>query len=170
MKRVLLVIPVLLLLVLLVSPVATGSQGPAGNATYCVVVGEAEPRDKAEDIRRAVNDAFSNLLDTVEQKQKEKWAKADDWWNTLTQLLDAIGKSLEAGLSIFHQAMAFLFSILQYLPVIIPLHVIAAFTESPEKGVSVINFYVSLGKKLVDLVIKVLHALISLFDAITPFT
>lgn len=107
---------------------------------------------------------------TPPQQQKQSWGPANDWFKTFNDLLSAAGQGLSAGVSIFISAMSFLLNILQYLPLIIPLHIIAAFIDSPERGVSAINFYVSLGRKLIDLVVKIVHAIISLLDAVTPFT
>lgn len=105
-----------------------------------------------------------------QQQQKPSWGPANDWFKTFNDLLNAIGQGLSAGVSIFTSALSFLLSILQYLPLIIPLHIISAFIDSPTKGVEVINFYLSMGRKLIDLVVKIVHAIISLLDAVTPFT
>ena len=105
-----------------------------------------------------------------QEPQRPSWAPANDWFKTFNDLLNAVGQGLQAGVSIFISALSFLLNILQYLPLIIPLHIIAAFIDSPERGVSAINFYVSLGRRLIDLVVKIVHAIISLLDAVTPFT
>lgn len=104
------------------------------------------------------------------QQQKQSWAPANDWFKTFNDLLNSVGQGLSAGVSIFITALSFLVNILQYLPIIIPLHIVAAFIDSPERGVSAINFYISLGRKLIDLVVKLIHAIVSLIDAVTPFT
>lgn len=105
-----------------------------------------------------------------QQQQKPSWGPANDWFRLLNDVLNAVGQGFQAGVSIFVSSLSFLLSILQYLPIIIPLHIVTAFIDSPERGVSAINFYVSLGRKLIDLVVKIAHAIVSLLDAITPFT
>ena len=109
-------------------------------------------------------------LESSPQSKKPIWDRAKEWWDRFNELLNSVVQGLQAGLSVFVSALSFLLSILQYLPLIIPLHIIGAFIDSPEAGISAISFYISLGRKLIDLVIKVVHVLVSLFDAITPFT
>lgn len=113
---------------------------------------------------------YPSLESPSPQSQKPVWDRVKEWWDRFNELLNSVVQGLQAGLSIFTNALLFLLNILQYLPLIIPVHIIGAFIDSPERGLSAINFYISLGRKLIDLVIKVVHVLVSLFDAITPLT
>lgn len=117
-----------------------------------------------------VNVQLFPVAGTPPQQQKPSWGPANDWFSTFNDLLNSVGKGLQAGVSIFVSALSFLLSILQYLPLIMGLHIVTAFIDSPERGVSAINFYLSLGRKLIDVVVQIVHVIVSLLDAVTPFT
>jgi hypothetical protein len=97
------------------------------------------------------------------------WNDFLGWINYLIYLLIQVGTGMGVALSVFVSAVGFLLQIAPYVLMIIPLHVLTSFMESPEKGISAINFYISVGRKIIDLMIKIIHAIVSIIDAIIPF-
>jgi hypothetical protein len=96
------------------------------------------------------------------------WSDFWGWVNFFIYLLGEVAKAIPTAISIFVHAVAYLVQISPFLLVIIPLHILFAFIEDPTKGVQAINFYIGLGRRLIDLLIKIVQAIVSIIDAIIP--
>jgi len=102
-------------------------------------------------------------------KPKPTWNPANDWFNFFNNLINTVSQGLDIAISIFTTVISYLLQIIPYIAIIIPLHIIFAFANSPTEGIAVINFYIGLARKLLDLVIQVVQVIVSLLDAIIPF-
>jgi hypothetical protein len=96
------------------------------------------------------------------------WSDFWGWVNFFIYLLSEVAKAIPTAISVFVNAVAYLIQISPFLLVIIPLHIIFSFIEDPAKGVQAINFYIGLGRKLIDLLIKIVQAIVSIIEAIIP--
>jgi hypothetical protein len=96
------------------------------------------------------------------------WNDFWGWINFLMYLLSEVAKAIPTAISVFINAVAYLVQIAPFLLVIIPLHILFSFIEDPAKGIEAINFYISLGRKLIDLLIKIVQTIVSIIDAIIP--
>jgi hypothetical protein len=96
------------------------------------------------------------------------WSDIAGWVNFFLYLLSEVAKAIPTALSIFANAVMYLLQISPFLLLIIPLHIIFSFIEDPARGVSTINFYVSLARKFIDLLVKIAHAIIDLIGHVIP--
>jgi hypothetical protein len=104
----------------------------------------------------------------VEPPPIPSWSDFWGWINFLIYLLGEVAKAIPTAISVFINAVAYLVQIAPFLLVIIPLHILFSFIEDPTKGIQTINFYISLGRKLIDLLIKIVQTIVSIIDAIIP--
>jgi len=100
--------------------------------------------------------------------QPPAWNDVSGWFNYLSYLAGKFADWVGVALQIIISAMSYLLSILPYLAFIIPLHIIGGFIQGIDKGVAVINFYVGLGRRIFDLFIKVVQAILELIDNLIP--
>jgi hypothetical protein len=98
-----------------------------------------------------------------------EWHDVGGWANFLVYLVSEVGKAIPTALSIFANAVMYLLQISPFLLLIIPLHIVFSFIEDPSRGISTINFYVSLARKFIDLLVKIAHAIVDLIGHIIPF-
>jgi hypothetical protein len=97
------------------------------------------------------------------------WNDFLGWFNFLLYLLNKVAEAMPTALSIFANAVVYLLQIAQLLLLIIPLHIIFSFVEDPQRGVSTINFYISLARKIIDLLVQLIHAIIDFIGHVIPF-
>ena len=98
-----------------------------------------------------------------------EWHDVGGWVNFFLYLLNEVAKAIPTALSIFASAVMYLLQISPFLLLIIPLHIIFSFIEDPSRGVNTINFYISLARKIIDLLVKIVHAIVDLLGHIIPF-
>jgi len=91
------------------------------------------------------------------------------WFNFLIYLLVQVARAIPPALSVLAVSISYLLQIAPFLLVIIPLHILAAFVYDPIVGVKTLSFYIELAKKIIDLLIRALHALIDLIGHLIPF-
>jgi hypothetical protein len=97
-----------------------------------------------------------------------EWSDFWGWVNFLIYLLSEVAKAVPIAISVFVNAVAYLIQISPFLLVIIPLHILLAFVHDPVEGVKAIGFYIGLGRKLIDLLVKIVQAIVSIIDALIP--
>jgi hypothetical protein len=104
---------------------------------------------------------------------EEKW-NPPEWWDILgwieylLKLLGIFVKGLGTGIYIVALMIAHLLTLVPYLTLLIPLHIITSFIYSPVSGIKTIRFYLELGRKLYDLFIKVVQAIAQFIQAVKP--
>jgi hypothetical protein len=96
------------------------------------------------------------------------WSDWLGWLNFLVYILNEVAKAVPIAISVFVNAVAYLIQISPFLLVIIPLHILLAFVHDPVEGVKAIGFYIGLGRKLIDLLVKIVQAIVSIIDALIP--
>ena len=97
-----------------------------------------------------------------------EWYDIQGWIAYLGYLVGILGQYVGAGLQVFLTVMGYFVQALPFILAIIPVHIIVSFIESPDKGVDTIHLYTSIGKKIVELFMKVVHAIIELIGAVKP--
>ena len=90
------------------------------------------------------------------------------WFNFLVYMLTQVGRAIPPALSVLAVSISYLVQIAPLLLVIIPLHILASFIYDPVEGVKTLNFYIGLARKIIDLLIRALHALIDLIGHLIP--
>lgn len=105
---------------------------------------------------------------TPTETQLPPWYDIGGWIKYLGYLVSVIGQASGIALMILAYAIDFI-KILPYLLLIVPLHIIASFIHSPVSGVKTINFYISLGRRILDILIKIIHAIIDIIGHAIPF-
>jgi hypothetical protein len=96
------------------------------------------------------------------------WHDIVGWVNFFSYLLSEVAKAIPTALSIFANGVMYLLQISPFLLLIIPLHIIFSFIEDPSRGISTINFYVSLARKFIDLLVKIIQAIIEAIGHMIP--
>jgi hypothetical protein len=104
----------------------------------------------------------------VPPPQPPAWSDVTGWFNYLAYLGGKFAEYVGVALQMIISAMTYLLSILPYLGFVIPLHIIGGFIQGIDKGVAAINFYVGLGRRIFDLFIKVVQAILKLLDNLIP--
>jgi len=100
--------------------------------------------------------------------QPPAWNDVSGWFNYLAYLGGKFAEWVGVALQIIVSAMSYLLSILPYLVFVIPLHIIGGFLQGIDKGIGTINFYIGLGRRIFDLFMKVVQAILELLDNILP--
>jgi hypothetical protein len=90
------------------------------------------------------------------------------WFNFLVYLLTQIARAIPPALSVLAVSITYLVQIAPFLAMIIPLHILASFVYDPVVGVKTLSFYIELAKKIIDLLLRALHALIDLIGHLIP--
>jgi hypothetical protein len=98
-----------------------------------------------------------------------EWHDVGGWVNFFLYLLNEVAKAIPTALGIFTSAVMYLLQISPFLLFMIPMHILLAFIEDPAKGLNTINFYISLARKIIDLLVKIVHAIVDLIGHIIPF-
>jgi hypothetical protein len=96
------------------------------------------------------------------------WYDIGGWLRFLGYLVTTIGQAGGIALAILTYTIEFI-KILPYMLLIIPLHIALSFLHSPVTGVKTINFYISLGKKIIDILLKIIHAIVDIIGHAIPF-
>lgn len=104
----------------------------------------------------------------VPAPQPPAWNDVIGWFNYLSYLAGKFGEWTGTALQILVTAMSYLISILPYLTFVIPLHIIGGFIQGVDRGIAVINFYIGLGRRIIDLFIKVIQAILEVINNILP--
>jgi hypothetical protein len=125
-------------------------------------------RDNARPYIVQLKPILTNNPAEIPQPQPPAWSDVSGWFNYLSYLAGKFAEWVGVALQIILTALSYLLSILPYLAFIIPLHIIGGFVQGIDKGIGVINFYIGLGRKIFDLFIKVVHAILELIDNILP--
>jgi len=97
------------------------------------------------------------------------WYDIPGWIALLIKVLATVAKPLASGLYLFALMIYYFANFIQYVAFFIPLHIVFSFIHSVESGLRTIKFYMDVGRKMVDLFVKVAHVLVSAISAILPF-
>jgi hypothetical protein len=125
-------------------------------------------RDNARPYIVQLKPILTQNIAEVPQPQPPAWNDISGWFNYLTYLAGRFAEWVGVALRILVTAVSYLLSIVPYLGFIVGLHIIGGFVQGIDKGVAVINFYISLGRRLFDLFIKVVQAILEIIDNILP--
>jgi hypothetical protein len=98
-----------------------------------------------------------------------EWYDIPGWINLFIRVLTTVARGLASGLYVVALMIYYFVTVLPYLTAFIPLHIIFSFIHSPESGLRTIRFYLDIGRKLVDMFMKVASVIISAISAIIPF-
>ena len=105
--------------------------------------------------------------------EEEDWSPPD-WWNFvgwiiyLARIMGVLVRGIATGMRLLAEMIIRLATLLPYLLMIIPLHIISAFIYSPTAGIDALRFYLDIARKIISLVIQVAHAVASVISNILP--
>jgi hypothetical protein len=104
-----------------------------------------------------------------EEIRLPEWYDIPGWIALLIRVLITVARGLSSGLHVVALMIYYFVSVLPYIIAFIPVHIIFAFIHSPENGLKTIRFYLDIGRKIVDMFMKIVHVIISAVSAIIPF-
>jgi len=111
---------------------------------------------------------LTNNTAEIPAPQPPAWNDISGWVSYLSYLAGTFGSWASTAMQILTTAVGYLLNIVPYLGFFIPLHIIGGFIQGIDKGVAVINFYIGLGRRIFDLFVKVVQAIIEAIDNVLP--
>jgi hypothetical protein len=90
------------------------------------------------------------------------------WISSLFAILSAVTQMFSHGFTIITTTATFLIQLSPLLITLIPLMIIIVLVEDPTALPKVIDAFVGLGKKIYDIVMKIIHAIVDLIGHIVP--
>jgi hypothetical protein len=105
--------------------------------------------------------------------EEEDWSPPD-WWNFpawivyLARIMGVLIRGIATGMRLLAEMVIRLATLLPYLLMIIPLHILSAFIYSPTAGVDAVRFYLDIARKIISLVVQIAHAIATVISNIFP--